>query len=374
MGLHGSRTTVLLALVALFVALAAASPAPAHAAADLSVSLTVSPDPGVAGLPVTETATVTNDGDTAAADVKLLFLATQQIEVSSAQSCTLLLPFVLCPIGTLAPGASASRTVVFDSLRPGTLDITVSAQPSDGDPTPENNSVAASTAINPPPDLRLVLSSSPEPATVGADVTVSAAISNTGGGPAPKATFQLTLPAEATVASLPSGCAAATGRVACTLGTLEAGKAVTRDIVIRGMAEGVHTLLGSLTSSVEDLASANDRAAANVTVRARAAGSMPTHKVELSKLVTGLPKAGGCVRNRSMRLLIRRQTPAISAASVFVSGKRVRHRVGDRLALSVNLRSLPRRGFTLRVTDELTDGSRLTGQRRIRACRRAARR
>jgi hypothetical protein len=61
---------------------------------------------------------------------------------------------------------------------------------------------------------------------------------------------------------------------------------------------------------------------------------------------------------------------------IFVSGTRVRYRIGERLLLSVTLKLLPRRGFTLKVSDELTDGHRLVGSRRIAICgsKRAAKR
>jgi len=46
----------------------------------------------------------------------------------------------------------------------------------------------------------------------------------------------------------------------------------------------------------------------------------------------------------------------------------VRHRIGDRLLRSVTLKALPKRGFTLQVSDELTDGRRLVASRKVAIC------
>ncbi len=383
MALHGSRRTVLLAVLALAGALAAAAPTPARAAADLSIRMVVTPDPAVVGRPVTEAAVITNDGDTEAYGVSVLFVVLQPVGLSGPPSCFFQSPlFVPCFLGTLAPNASLTVPLSLSDVRQGMLEVTATTTMKDAmgndlkDPTPENNSVAASTTVNFPPDLKLAMTSTPDPAQVGDDVTISAAIANGGLGPAPSAVFQLTLPEGATVASMPAGCAATTVKVACALGTLEAGATASRAIVVHGLPQGVQTLLGSLSSGVEDVASGNDRGQVSINVAARSPGSMPTTTRRLGLLLSGLPAPGACLKGRTLVLRIRPQTPSISASSIFVSGIRVRHRLGERLLRSVKLKQLPRRGFTLKVSDELIDGHRLVGSRRISICapRRAAKR
>jgi hypothetical protein len=366
---------VLLAVLALAGALAAAAPAPARAAADLSLRLVVTPDPAIAGRPVTEAAVITNDGDTEAYGVNVLFVVLQPVGMSGPPSCFFQSPlFVPCFVGVLAPKASLTVPLSLSDVHQGMLEVTATTNMKDAqgndlkDPTPENNSVAASTTVNFPPDLRLAMTSTPDAAHVGGDVTVTAAIGNGGLGPAPSAIFQLTLPEGATITSMPAGCAATAVKVACALGTLDSGATTSRAIVVHGLAEGVQTLLGSLSSGVDDVSSGNDRGQVSINVAPRSPSSMPTTTVPIGTLLSGLPKPGACLKGRRLVMRITPQTPAISASSIFVAGVRVRHRVSERLLRSVTLKDLPKRGFRLQVSDELTDGRRLVASRRVAIC------
>ena len=370
--LHGSRRTVLLAALALLLALVAPTPAPASAAGpDLSIRLVVTPDPAIAGRPVVETATVTNDGDAPATGVSVLFLIVQPVSVSSAPGCPFETPPVVqCSLGTIAPHASATIRLELADVRQGSLQVTASAGLADDtkDPTPENNAVAAVTDVNHPPDLMLALTTTPDPATFGANVTVTANVANGGLGPAPGAVVQVVLPDGAKVVSMPAGCSAAAGKVACALGTLAAGATASRAIVLGGLAQGVQTILASVASAVEDVAPNNDRMQASFTVAAPARGTVPTANIAISRLLSGLPKPGACLNSRTLVLRIAAQKPAVSAASIYLGAVRVRHRVGDRLRRTVTLHDLPVKGVLLTISDELADGRLLIGQRRLRIC------
>ncbi len=374
--LHGSRRTVLLAALALLIALTAAAPAPAAAAGpDLSLRLVVTPDPAIAGRPVVYTATVTNDGDAPAYGVSVLFIIVQPVSVASAKGCPFENPPVVqCTLGVLAPHASASIPLELADVHQGSLQVTASAGMVDQlgrdvkDPTQENNSVAALTVVNQPPDLKLALTTTPDPATVGENVTITADVADGGLGPAPNAMVQVVLPDGAKVVSMPDGCAAAAGKVTCTLGTLAPAATASRAIVVGGLGQGVQTILASVSSDVEDAAPSSDRAQASFTVEPRPPGSVPTANTAIGRLLAGLPKPGACIRGRTLVLRIRPQKPAISAASIYLGGVRVRHRVGDRLLRTVTLQALPRKGVMLKISDELTDGRMLVGQRRLTIC------
>ena len=372
MRLLGSRTTGLLLALALAGALLGALPGPAAAAMpDVSVRLLVTPDPGVEGGQVSETATVTSDGDSEAPGVTILFFLPQGVTASAA-GCTALGPFVSCPVGSLAVGASASRTLVFNDVSAGTLEVTASASmQSSGpvtDPTPGDNSVAASTTVNRRPDLQLQLGTAPTPVLVGDDLTVTADVANVGAGPAPDTMLQLVLPEMATIASLPDGCSGDVRRVLCTLGSLVSGSSASRALVLRGLPEGAYSIVGSLTSTAPDYSEGNNRAQAALSVAPRPVAQALTSSRALGALVTGAVAASRCTATRTLRLTLRPQRPMVSAVTIAITGRRARRTTGEPLKRPIAQAGVPARAFVLRVTVELVDGRRLVGQRRIAAC------
>jgi len=114
--------------------------------ADLAVSLTAS-GPGTTGQTTTYTASVTNQGPAAASSVALTALIPASGVLSSvstpAGSCSTT-GTILCDLGSLANGASA--TVVFQVLEvtAGSSAMTVQVSASENDPAPANN-LATST-------------------------------------------------------------------------------------------------------------------------------------------------------------------------------------------------------------------------------------
>jgi plastocyanin len=81
--------------------------------------------------------------------------------------------------------------------------------------------------------------------------------------------------------------------------------------------------------------------------------------------IARVPK--GCARRRSYRIRLRHPA-GLSAATVFVNGKRVAAPSGAKLASRIRVRGLPKRRFTLKVEVTRVDGTRLVGKRRVRTC------
>jgi hypothetical protein len=90
--------------------------------------------------------------------------------------------------------------------------------------------------------------------------------------------------------------------------------------------------------------------------------------LSIGKLVV-LPSTLRCVSRRSfsIRLQVPNGSPVISAR-VVVNGHSVGVRKGSRLRSTVNLRSLPKGRFSVKITLTLTGGKTLTEARRYRSC------
>jgi hypothetical protein len=90
--------------------------------------------------------------------------------------------------------------------------------------------------------------------------------------------------------------------------------------------------------------------------------------LSVGRLVS-LPSARSCVSRRSfsIRLRVPKGSPVVSAR-VVVNGRSVAVRRGSRLRSTVNLRSLPKGRFTVKITLRLTNGKTLSEARRYRTC------
>ncbi len=117
-------------------------------AVDLGVTLRAQPDPVAAGSPLTYTATVTNTGNITATNVVLSDPLPANVTLSSTSasqgSCD---TAVQCALGSLAPGASATVTlVVVPSSGPVINTVSVSAGQTDSFPL--NNSATLTTTVS----------------------------------------------------------------------------------------------------------------------------------------------------------------------------------------------------------------------------------
>jgi len=134
---------------ALLVGLGSAAAAPAKA--DLSVALAGSPGTVSEGAQVTYTATVTNNGPDTATNVTLRnWLPGKASLVSSTPSqgsCAGSKPYVLCSLGTLTNGGSATVTIVVTANKTGLMVDHSRVRADQRDQHPHNNAQSVKTHV-----------------------------------------------------------------------------------------------------------------------------------------------------------------------------------------------------------------------------------
>jgi len=129
---------------------------------DLQVTKSDSPDPVTAGNNLTYTITVANSGILDASSVAVTDALPASVNFVSANAsqgnCAPGVGNVLCDLGGLAIGQSATVTVVVTTTTAGTITNTASASSPEGDLNAANNSAQAVTTVGAPlPDLTAVL-------------------------------------------------------------------------------------------------------------------------------------------------------------------------------------------------------------------------
>jgi uncharacterized repeat protein (TIGR01451 family) len=118
------------------------------APADLSVTLTDSPDPVTRGSNLTYTLVVRNAGPNPAATVKLIDTLPAGVTfVSASTGCRLASGKVTCNLGTLANGASMTKTVVVRPTTVGTRTNRAQMTSATGDPNASNNTRSVTTTV-----------------------------------------------------------------------------------------------------------------------------------------------------------------------------------------------------------------------------------
>jgi large repetitive protein len=139
--------------------------------ANLSISKVNSPDPVVAGTALTSTITATNDGPSPASNVVVTDelppdIGTVTATPSQGPPCTVTTTDVSCAIGTLAPGATVTVTVV-TAVPPGSpagsLTDVAGITSDTADPDPDDNTVGATTDVARDADLSVTKTVSPPP-------------------------------------------------------------------------------------------------------------------------------------------------------------------------------------------------------------------
>lgn len=126
-------------------------PAPWISEADLSVEKSDSKDPSPTGRNLTYTITVTNNGPDAALNVEVTDPLPAGMDfvsaTASAGSCGLFGGTVLCSIGGLVDGATATFTIVVTPRQAGLIPNVASVSSSTGDPVLGNNTSTETTSI-----------------------------------------------------------------------------------------------------------------------------------------------------------------------------------------------------------------------------------
>ena len=252
---------------------------PTAPSADISVTQTDSPDPVTVGGNVTYTLKVRNLGTNPAAAVTLsdtLPAGLTFVSRSTTQGTCSGTTTVTCNIGTVNPGAANEVTVTIvaatGQAAVPSVTNTATVTTSSSDSSSANNQASAATTVNPAADLSLTNTDSPDPITVGGNVTYTMVLRNNGPSPAAGVTVSDPLPAGLTKVSATStkGTCSGTTTISCSLGTVNAGAAndVTITIVATAGLAAVPSVTNTATasSSTGDPSAANNQASAATTV------------------------------------------------------------------------------------------------------------
>ncbi len=386
----GHRWLLVLALLASALAIGAASPQNALAAADLALTVTDTPDPAVLGDTLTIAARVTNNGNETAYEPAVAFGTITNATLASTPGCqTFLAIFASCGLATLAPGATRSVTITLDNLKLDSASLYANATSADidgnqvVDPTPADNQVNVTTAVEQCADLKLDLTAV-SPVTMGNTSTVTAAVTNTLAGVARESVLQVVIPPELPLVSVPEGCTGTALKVTCSLGAIGSQVTVSRAITLSVPTEGSFILLGTASSSRPDPTPIDSQGQVTITglspIDPTDNGPPPTtpakptlrlpQAVPIGLITSGVPSGRRCVRGRTLRFRLRRPSGiSLMQADIYVGKRRVRRLAGSSLTKSIVLRSPPRGRYTVIVVASLRDGGRLSGRRVLKVCR-----
>jgi uncharacterized repeat protein (TIGR01451 family) len=246
--------------------------------ADLAVLESAAPPTNVsASGTITYTVTVGNNGPSTATGVTLTdFLPAGVFLVSatpSQGSCNQIGGSVSCALGTIASQASATVTVVVHPFNTGSKTNTVTVLANENDSSSANNSASLTTSVTNAQlsDLRINITDSPDPVTVGAPLTYLITVTNLGEDNNASATVTDVLPPQVSfVAAKPSqgSCNQAGGVVTCDLGAISNGASATVTIVVTptvtGTVSNTATAAGDIPPAPE--LSANNTATATTKV------------------------------------------------------------------------------------------------------------
>lgn len=238
---------------------------PTHTA-NLAIFKTDSPDPVIVDSNITYTLVVTNLGTVTAASVTVTDALPATVSfVSASAGCTNIGSNVICSIGDLASGASATRIIVVNTTLIGVVTNTASVSSTTEDPNHANNSSQAITTITGiQTDLAVTKSDSPDPVTVGSNLTYTVTVTNKGPATATSVTLTDTLPTTAAFVSASPGCTNNGGTVTCGIGDLGSGAFATITIVVTPGAAG--SITNSVTVAAEEADPvAGDNAATAIT-------------------------------------------------------------------------------------------------------------
>lgn len=120
----------------------------------------------------------------------------------------------------------------------------------------------------PPADIGVTKADSPDPVSVGSNLTYTLVVTNHGPGPAPDAQLSDTLPAGVTFVSVSTtlgSCSFSAGTVRCAFGTMSLRESATVTIVVRVDQAGTIVNSAGVSTSVSDPNVANNQVATAVT-------------------------------------------------------------------------------------------------------------
>jgi uncharacterized repeat protein (TIGR01451 family) len=258
---------------------------PINRAADIGVSASSFPGTVLAGSPFTNTFVITNSGPNNSvavaftnpipANVSVLSSSASQGSLSSDGTN------LFANLGSINAGNSATVTVVLvpTPAAAGPLTSTASAIATSGelDLNPANNTASSSvTVVLPSADLAVAQSASPNPVTVGSNITFALTLTNNGPQTALAPVLTSTLSSGlAFVSAIPAPSSVLGGTVTWNLGSLSSGAGTAVALVASPSVAGSASNILSAASSSSDAVSSNNTSTLVVSVVPRTPQIVP---------------------------------------------------------------------------------------------------
>ncbi len=198
--------------------------------ANLAVAIVATPNPSTLGSPLSYTLTISNNGPDPATGVQLVDTLPLGVTFDSATATQGTVSpaanLVIGDIGTIAPLATVTVTIVVTPNATGQVVNTANVTSGEIDPDTSDNTATQTTTVDIPADLGVTLKSDPTSVTVGQNVSLVAIVTNFGPGAATGAKMTITLPPGVSYVTSASGQGSTTyanGVVTANIGTLANG-------------------------------------------------------------------------------------------------------------------------------------------------------
>ncbi len=261
-------------------------------AADLSLTQTRVPGLVLVGDTVTYTLVLANSGPSDATNVVLTDTLQGHVILSSAtpsQGNCNGTSLIVCSLGTLGHGTTATLTVVVKTTVEEVIISTATVTSDVADPFLANNTTTLRTAVN-PVDLSLSKVGSPALVMAGQRLTYTLVVTNNGPLPGTNIVLTDSLPASVNLASItpsPGTSCAGVSTVVCSMGDMSVGMAATVTLAVTPTVSGMVVNTASVTADEPDPDPTNNTATATNSVNpvdlvlTKTAAPNPAHSGDL---------------------------------------------------------------------------------------------
>jgi uncharacterized repeat protein (TIGR01451 family) len=259
---------------------------------DLAVEVSSSATSVIAGQDVTYTVTVTNAGPNPATNVSLVsglgagsVLRSVTLSKGTFSAAT---GAVEASLGTLAPGESATATLVTQTIFAGETFVSGLVYSAETDSNEANNGAARIVTVGSGPDVRVTVAA-PSTAPTGADVTFTYTVRNAGPGPASNVVLTSQVPTGASLVAVQASMGTVghtQGVVTAELGTLAAQQEAVVTIVLRRAEPGALAVNATATLDELDPDPSNNQASATTQIES------PLPRADLVVRVQAAPSPG----------------------------------------------------------------------------------
>jgi len=243
--------------------------------ADAGITMTRSASTVTVNTNLTYTINVTNSGPASASGVTLndtLPAGLSFVSATASQGTCSGAPAIVCTLGNLAAGASATAQITVTPTVTGTLINSATVTINETDTNTANNSASASITVNAPvttADAGVRMTGSASTISRNGTLTYTIRLTNSGPGSASNVTLRDVLPTAMKFVSASSnqGTCSGTTTVTCAIGPLANGGTASVSIVVKASARGTFTNTATVSTSTTDNNTSNNSSSVRTRVK-----------------------------------------------------------------------------------------------------------